>query len=91
MVNDGAEVRSLIGIHTGGHAKVLFYVKLHLSGMCVVGQWSEILQSGVLPTPPVSTCNRGDMREHLRRCSLWQKYHQQWWVSSIGNHIFLQG
>jgi hypothetical protein len=49
----------------GGPAKVFFFVKLHLSGMYFVGQWSEISQSGVLPTPPESTCNRRDAREHL--------------------------
>jgi hypothetical protein len=31
----------------------------------LVGWWYILLQSGVLPTPPISTCNREDTRVNL--------------------------
>jgi hypothetical protein len=49
----------------GGPAKVVMAVNWGTVIFEMVGHLYIILQSGILLTPPISTCNRGDARVNL--------------------------
>jgi hypothetical protein len=63
--NDGDEVRSYTGSHTDGPYKVVIPVDWGTLVFEMVGHLIVIPQSGVLLTPPISTCNREDARINL--------------------------